>query len=142
MVANQKVTGRALSMPAGIGMGLALCIGVTLVGSALVGWLVSREILPYSGIGYGSMGILLSASILGAWMAVSRVKRQRLVVCLVLGLTYYLVLLSVTALFFGGEYSGMGVTALVILAGCGTVALLGLKGERGAKRRRPKFRSR
>ena len=41
----------------------------------------------------------------------------------------YLLLLSIAALFFGGQYEGMGVTAFVILGGCLAVVLLGLKGE-------------
>lgn len=142
MVANQKVTGRAINMPAGIGMGLALCAMITMLGSALIAWLVTRQIIPHSAIGYGSMGILLAASLLGSWLAVNRVKRQRLLVSMLVGLAYYLVLLSVTALFFGGQYSGMGVTALLIMAGSGTVALLGLRGEGNVKRRRRKYASR
>ena len=43
------------------------------------------------------------------------------------------VLIAVTALFFGGQYSGMTVTAAVIAAGCGAAALLGA--GKGRKKR-------
>ncbi len=35
---------------------------------------------------------------------------------------------------FGGQYSAVGTTALLVLAGSGAAALLGLRQGRGAKR--------
>ncbi len=137
MVANRKVTGRAKSLPVGIGLGLLGSIGITLCLAAILAALMARETVGMDAAGYGAMGVLLISAGAGAWIAASLVKRQRLMVCLILGVAYYICLLSTTALFFGGQYRGMGVTALVILAGVGTVILLGLKGEgTGVKRRK------
>lgn len=142
MVVNQKVTGTAASMPVGLTVGVLISVGMTLGGSMIAAWLVSAEKIPESGIGYAALVILLLSSALGALAAVKRIKRQRMVVCMLSGLCYYLVLLACTALFFGGQYSGMGVTALVVLAGAGTIGLLGLKGEGNNKKRRRKYASR
>lgn len=142
MVANRKVTGTAMSMPAGLGVGLLVSGAITLIGSMVVAWLVIRETIPETSVGYGTIGILLLSSILGAWAAVKRIKRQRLIVCLLAGLCYYLLLVACTATFFGGQYSGMGVTALVILGGSGAVGLMGLKGEGTIKRKHIKYGSR
>lgn len=137
MVANKKVTGRAKSLPVGIGIGLLGSIGITLCLAAVLAALIARETVAMEAAGYGAMGILLVSAGAGAWISAGLVKRQRLMVCLILGAAYYICLLSATALFFGGQYQGMGVTALVILAGVGAVILLGLKGEgSGSKRRR------
>lgn len=142
MVVNRKTTGTALSMPAGLGMGTLISAGITLLGAMVVAWLVSRETIPESSVGYGTIVILLLSSILGSWAAVKKVKRQRLVVSLLTGLCYFLLLLACTALFFGGQYSGIGVTAIVILASSAAVGLMGLKGEGGHKMKRKKYASR
>jgi len=56
-------------------------------------------------------------------------------VCLFAGGTYMLSLLAINALFFQGTYSGVGESALVILAGVMSVAVLGLKSDKKIKRR-------
>lgn len=135
MVRNRKVTGNAASMGAGLALGAAVSMAVTIAFSLLTAKLVDSGSLAESGIGYAAMGILLLSSILGAMTAIRRIKRQRLVVCLASGGIYYALLLSMTALFFGGQYTGMGVTALVVAGGCGAVILAGM-GQGGAGRKR------
>ena len=127
MTVNRKVTGTAVSMPAGIAIGCVVSLLLTLAGSSLAAKLISDEILKDTAIGYGSMLIVLLASALGAVTAISRVKRRYLQVCLLSGVSYYGLLLCITALFFGGQYQGMGVTAMLVLAGVGSVVLLGTK---------------
>jgi hypothetical protein len=124
---NQKVTGRAMSMPAGIALGIVISLTVTLIGAFLLGWLIDNQTLEVNSIGYGSMVILLSASALGSLAAKSLIKHRLLVVCLISGTGYYLSLLAITALFFGGRYQGMGVTLVMVLAGAGTAGLLSMK---------------
>ena len=136
MTVNRKVTGTAVTMPVGIAIGWGIGIAVTLVGSILVAKLISDEILQSSAIGYGAMLILLLASVLGAVVSIAKVQRRRLQVCLLSGVVYYASLLACTALFFGGQYQGMGVTALVVLAGVGTVVLLGCREKKQKKYRK------
>lgn len=123
MVVNRKVTGTASSIPVGLAAGACVNTAITLSGALLVARLILNGRIPTEGIGYCSMIILLASSALGACMAVSRIKHRRVYVCVLSGLTYYALLLAATALFFDGQYRGMDVTALVIMAGVGTVAL-------------------
>lgn len=138
MVVNRKVTGTAAAMPVGLAIGLGVSMGVTLLGSGILAWLINREMVAQSGIGYGSLGILLASSLLGAAVSYGKIKHRRMLVCALSGAVYFVSLLCVTALFFGGQYQGMGVTGLVILAGSLCVGLLGLKGE-GRRRSRRKY---
>lgn len=124
MVSKRKATGRALSMPAGVAVGVGVSFALTLLGAAVVAWLLSVQRIESAQIGYGSMVTLLVSSALGAVIASGLVKHRHLVVCLASGVGYYAMLLGVTALFFGGQYQGMGVTLLVVLAGCGSVGLM------------------
>ena len=142
MATKRKVKGTALSMPMGLALALAVSLVLTLVLAGLTACLALEGKIAESAIGYGAMGTVLVSSVVGALIAAARIKRRRLMTCLVSGGCYYLALLSITALFFGGQYQGMGVTALLVFAGAGSVALLGLKGERGGVKKSRKYRVR
>lgn len=129
MVVNRKVTGTSSSMPKGILLGWLAQMCLTLMGSALCAYLIGKEYIEGEGIGYCAMGIILASTIAGALGACSSIKCRKLQVCFISGGVYYLSLLAITALFFGGIYNGMGVTALLVFGSCGTVALLSV-GER------------
>ena len=137
MVANRKVTGKASSMPAGLAMAGGLSMAVTLVLSVALAKLLDSGSLGEGSVGYGALVILLLSSGLGAWLATVKIKRRRLAVCMASGALYYILLICVTALFFGGQYTGMGVTALAVAGGCLTVCLLGAGQGRGRKRSIP-----
>ena len=126
MVANKKITGRATSLPVGLAIGATCSLAATLILTAILAKLVEAETLPVEKIGYGIMALLIVSSFAGAMIAFGRIKRQRMLV-------------SVTALFFGGQYSAVGTTALLVLAGSGTAALLGLRQGRGTKRTKIKL---
>ncbi len=136
MNGNRKVTGTASSMAGGLAIGEMVSLLVTMVGAILAGNLVGKEMIPQQSIGYCAMVILVLASASGTLMAVKRIKRRRLFVCGIMGLIYYGSLLAITALFFGGQYQGMGVTALLVCGGCGTVALAGARSKRGGRNRK------
>lgn len=120
-------------MPGGLAVGAGVSLGVTLLFALVLAKLVDSERMAFESIGYGIMALLLAASFLGALTAFGRIRRQRLLVCGLSGLVYFGLLLSITALFFGGQYDGVGVTALLVLAGCMSAGLLGLRQGRGGK---------
>ena len=141
MVVNRKVTGRSRAMAVGLGVGLAVSLVLTVIGVSIVVTLVLGDKLGQEAVGYASMGILMLSAALGAWLAAALVKRRWMIVCLGAGGSYYLTLLAITALFFGGQFQGMGVTALTVLGGCGCVGLLGLRGEKTGRKKVKKYRS-
>lgn len=142
MVVNKKVTGKARSMAAGLAVGLAVSMVLTLTGAALAANLVMSEKIEEDAIGYAALAVLILSALCGAWVAAALTKRRWMIVCLGLGGIYYLTLLATTALFFGGQYQGVGVTALAILGGCGAVGLLGLRTEKGSRKKAKKYRFR
>lgn len=142
MVVNQKVTGTASSMPVGLLWGAAGSMIVTAAGAALFAYLILHEMLAESSIGYAAMVVILISALLGALLSVSKIKRRRSLVCALSGLIYFGILLSMTALLFGGQYQGMGVTALLVLAGSGTALLLGLRQKNPGKASKRKIRHR
>lgn len=117
---ERKNTGRAVSIPYGLAIGAVISMLVTVLISAIGAHLIISEMLPQEQIGYCSITALLAGAILGAMTAAGKVKHRKLVVCLLSGLVYFCILLATTALFFGGQYQGMGVTFITI--GLGSVA--------------------
>ena len=133
MYAKKKVSGAARGIPGGLGLGLLVSLVITFAGAAVTAWLIVAEKIGEGTTGYAVMLILALASVLGALVAVNFVKRLRLQVCMLTGGCYYLTLLAMTALLFGGQYQGMGVSAVIILAGCALVAFLPTKNRRMGK---------
>lgn len=141
-MAKGKATGRALSMPAGLAVGGLTSLGITLGGSAVLAWLIHSERMEMENVGYGILGLILAASFLGAMTAWRKIRRRRMLVCAASGAVYLGILLAIPALFFGGQYSGVWVTALLVLAGSLAAGLLGLGQGRGVVRRKIRLSSR
>ncbi len=135
MTAKRKTSGKATSIPKGLATGAAVELGITILGAMFLGRMVSTEWLPWENVGYGIMLTLFLASYLGCCVSCLRIKRQKLMVAVASGAVYFVALLMITALFFGGQYEAVGVTAAIILAGCGTCFLLGNTENRGGKKR-------
>ena len=140
MTANRKVTGTAVSMPKGLMIGNTISIVLTVLMAGILAKLVSAERLEWDQIGYGIMILLFVSSATGTTAAVKAIKPQRLAVCLLAGGIYWLTLLAITALFFGGQYHGIAATGATILAGCGTICLLGIRSKKGSGRRQSRRR--
>ena len=77
MAMKRKRSGRAMSMPAGVGLGIGVSYLVTLLGAAVVAWLVLSERIGEGSIGWGSMAVLLIASCAGV-VAAGRAIRHDL----------------------------------------------------------------
>ena len=140
MTANHKVTGTAMSMPVGIAIGCAISVILTLLGAGAVAKLIAEEVLQESAVGYGAMAIILLATVCGAFIAIKKVKKRKLQVSMLVGVGYYVTLLAITALFFGGQYQGMGVTGLLVFAGAGAVILMESREKKSAKFRKGRRR--
>ena len=136
----KRYNGRASTIPAGLALAGTVSLILTLLGAAVTAWLILRGNFPVGWAGYCAMVILLLSSTAGAATAVSRIQRLRVQMCLAAGGIYYLCLVLITALFFGGQYRGMGVTGLLVFCGSGLIILLGGTGGNGKSHRRCKIR--
>lgn len=141
MTVNRKPTGTASSIPAGLAGGTLVSAGITLAGALLTANLIGREVLSWNRCGYAVMVILLLSSWGGAMVAAGKIKRQRLLVCLGSGAIYFIMLLLATALFFGGQYSGVGETGLLIFCGSMLGSFVRLEGKNRRKGRKIRLRN-
>ena len=139
MKQNKKLNGTSLCMAAGVLIGVIVSLFVMLLGSGLFAWLISAEKMDESVMAYGTILILLLSTSVGCWIASKKIGRLRIQVCLLTGGSYYLVLLSITMLFFGGQYQGIGIATILVILASGMTALLGLRMK---KTRKSKFKKR
>ena len=110
--------------------------------TAVTAYLEEKSVIRDTGVGYCAMVTLLLSALLGAMTAAGKIKRQRLVVCMVSGLCYFLMLICMTALFFGGQYSGVGVSALLIAGASAAAAFLKNPGRKSTSVRKRKIKNR
>lgn len=137
---KMKTSGKAVGIPFGLTLGTLTSLVVSVLGAAISAWLISSEKIGQGGIGYAAIIILVLAAISGAMVSTMLTKRLRLQVCMLSGVIYYLVLLGITALFFGGQYQGMVASAVVILVGCAIVAFLPAKSGQYKMKRKKAYR--
>ena len=133
MIRSNKVTGRALSMPAGLAIATCISLGGTLILTSFMAKMISSEKLEWDQVGYGIAMMLLATSMIGTKTACLMIKRRKLMTCAITGMLYWLVLLTISALFFGGQFSGIGVTGITILCGSAVVCIFEMRGERGRR---------
>lgn len=136
----KNTTGRAASMGGGLLTGVMVSLGCTILGAMIGAFLITHKYVEAASIGYCSMVTLLVSSLLGSTTTMKRIKHRKMYVCMLSGALYYAVLLSVTTLFFGGRYRGMGITALLVVAGCGASMLLEIRQPRKRSAHKIKIR--
>ena len=124
---KMKTSGKAMGIPTGIAIGTLISLLVSIAGAAISAWLVSSEKIGEGGIGYAALAVVAIAAVSGALFSATAIKRLRLQMCILCGGCYLLCLLGMTALFFGGQYRGIGSVIIAILCGCGIVALAPMK---------------
>ena len=134
---KMKATRKAMGIPTGIAVSTLISLIISLGGAAVCAWLVSSEKIGECSIGYAAMFVVMLASAAGAWFNTYMIQRHRLQMCLLSGTCYFLSLLAMTALFFGGQYQGLGAMAIVILCGCAVIAFFPTKkGQLKLKKKR------
>ncbi len=131
-----------MSLPVGLALGAGISMIITLIAAGILAGMVLKGSVSENAIGYGTMVIVPISAALGALVAAMAVKHQWVIVCASVGGLYFVMLLSITALFFGGQYSGVGITALLILLGTAAACVIGLKGEKRGFKPRKKYRPR
>ena len=133
MKAKRFYNGKRGSVLSGFTTGILASILVLMLGSVLLAKFLSAELISEDATDYGVMIILILASYIGSSISYGRIRQRRLWVCLSSGAVYLLILLSMTAVFFDGEYAGVGSKILLIFCGCMLAVLPGLREKRGGK---------
>ncbi len=133
MVTKRKVSGTTSGIPTGILYGVLLSIAITFAGIAILAYLVSEEMMAQENIGACAVITIMVSAAAGAILTAAKVKRMRVQMCLASSAGYFVVLLAITAVFFGGQYSGVGITGATMLVGIVCAVLISAVVEKRGK---------
>lgn len=128
-------TGKAMSVPAGLGLSLVVNVSITSMAVAIITILLNYNSITWENTGYWIMGMLLISSYFGGKVAINSIKTQVYIVSLMSGILYWMFMLCITALFFGGQYNSIFETGVLIIAGSISAALLHLPKKRNSIQR-------
>lgn len=135
-MARKKVAGTASTMPIGILAGVIMGISTITLGSLLATYMIYSGKIGERTLGYVLMGVILLSALLGAWISIIKVKRRRLLVGMLTGVSIFLMLLGVNGVFLGGYFEGVPATGSMVLLGCMMAFLITTKSGKGRRRSR------
>lgn len=138
----KKAKGTATAVPLGVLWGAIISMLMTVISALILTWLTLNKITNQQQLGYCIMGALFCAATIGSFVSTALVKRRKLLISLMTGLTYYLTLFSITALFFGGNFQGAAVEGLLITAGSLITGILQLTKQRHNENSYERYRNR
>lgn len=127
MTTKHKATGRAKTVPLGIAEGLTVSILITVIGAAIIAWMISSSFLKNDKTGYAIMAILFLAPLAGCLTSAKLIKHETAKVCLITGICHFVTLLVITGIAFHGEYSEIWVPLGLTVMGVLTSILLARK---------------
>lgn len=89
-----------------------------LVSAAILATLVLNSSIPEERIKLFVLVLIVFSTFLGTLVGRKSAGENKNVVCFVIGMVIFCTLLLMTAVLFGGKYTGVGETGLLILCGC------------------------
>ena len=110
--------------------GISTGVVLAFLGAAVLAKLLDMQVLPMEKVGYGILIIHLLAVFLSTKSAKAGAGKEGAIAAAVTAAGYYLILLTVNALFFGGGYVGLGYTTLLVSGSAIAAILTGSKGSR------------
>lgn len=128
------------SAVAAVSIGAVISIVLMLIGTMIIALLVMNETMTEKAIGYGVLAVTLIATFTGAYVALTIYKKKYLITSMSVSIVFALILLSLTALFFDGQFNGVPATLLVIICGGVSAMLVAGKGRHRTKQHRKKLK--
>ena len=109
--------GTRTSWPVTVVIGAAVSLLTSIGAVALCATLIASEKIGANRGGYCAAIILLLGSFTGS-VVIGKGKEKRINFILLIGACYMLMLIAITALFFGGRFQGIGMSSLAVFSGC------------------------
>lgn len=135
----KRQTGKAPSLVKSVVGGSAASLSAAFLGAALLAKLLDMELMQMEQTGYWILGLHLIAVFLGARKAMAGMGREGVLSAGITGGLYYLCLMGVNGMFFGGAFQGMGITLLLVIFSSVCAILTGRQGAGKKGRRRYKI---
>ena len=96
--------------------GLTVAVLMTALSVAICAKTVAMAVVSENSAGYCAIALTAISALTGVLAA--KCKEKRIYTAAIIGLLYIMVLLSITAVFFGGQYMDVGISLISVAAGC------------------------
>jgi len=114
---NRNVNKGSKGLPQRLLAGITGSTFATIISIGIFSGMVSKGIIPEESVGYCAVAVLLFSIMVGSGIAISK-STKRMRISLYMGVIYCVLLLATTAVLFGAEYQGIGVTIFIVVIGC------------------------
>ena len=125
---------KSLSVPKALAFGLLAGWGITIVFSIVITFLISGGTSGETMMGPLSVATLIVSSVITSWIASNSVENRKLLYGLAGGGAYFVSLLCVNAVFYGGTSTGMAYAFLGVMGASVIVGLI-TSGKRKSRTR-------
>ena len=140
MVRQARGKGKIPVIPAAVGIGLGAAWILTILGAVVMTFALAGETISIDSMGFGIVVILFVSTFAASMVATWYAKGKKMQISLITAGVYFLTLLAMNAIFFGGEYRGVGVYLLVVILSGAVAAFVGMGGGKSRKHK-IKFRA-
>ena len=140
MAWKKSAVNKDKGLPEALGFGLIAGAAVTLIGTGLLAYLVGNGTVEIKSITPFCVVIQLLASALTGVVSYGIMKRQRILVCGLSALCYFVLLIGMVSLVFDGQYQSVGAGALAVMGG-GVLSILPGFIQRGSGGKKVKFKA-
>ena len=127
MKGKRTISGKSVPLSVLIGIGFATVL--TLVGASLGAILLASERVDGESIRAIAIITVVISTAGGSWIATGIAKQHKPQICLITGTGYFLVLLAMTALFFGGAYEKIHIMLVAQLSASCLIGFTGIKSK-------------
>lgn len=134
---TKKSNSRPMGMAKAVGIGLCISLAITAILIIICAKMIEGERIGEGSIGVVAMVTLFLSTAFGSVSAAMLLGKQKMIAAIALAGVYFLTLLGLGAALFGGHFTGIPVTAAIIL---GTGALTGILTAGGKKTGAKKYR--
>ena len=104
---------KAVRLPISIAVDTAVGMIGALSGAAVLATMIINGKIGENSMRYGCLAVLAVSAVLGSLIAALTASERKIIAATAVGASMFAVLISCTALFFGGQYSGIAVTLLL-----------------------------
>ena len=140
MVKLTRDRSKATVIPIAVGIGLGVAWILTILGAVVLTFALAGETISMDAMGFGIVVVLFVSTFTGSMIAVWYAKGQRMQISMITAGVYFLTLLAMNAIFFGGEYKGVWVSLLVVVLAGAVAAFVGTGGVK-TRKHKIKFRA-
>ena len=130
---KKKQSVRSGDPAAAIAIGAVAALILSIALCAVITGVVSSGNTDIQSVGIWIYAVQGVCCFLGAMAGAIVAAGKRMQVCLLTALAYFLCLLAMTALLFGGQYSGVIMSAMMVMLGGLAAGLLGIRTKKGMK---------